>query len=213
MKLGLDETSSTGVRSSQYPGIFDFISFLPFYRDEIWEFRWFHEQHTNTRCLDHFLSIAGAGNQWKQMETSRIQWDVLGVVKVATKQQLYQLKKLALTNPCWQSESVDVRTMLRTLNEFHSVGLNCGWLYWILLHCCISMMHGFNMDTIHPLVYEDPLRSVNQRPSYFGYSVQFFFDTPNGRGNGTRWYQLSQCRIAIIHSAQCFQDPGGSASG
>ena len=44
----------------------------------------------------------------------------------------------------------------------------------------------FNIDTVHPLVYEDPDADPSQRGSYFGYSVQFLFTESSGQ-RPTKW--------------------------
>ena len=47
----------------------------------------------------------------------------------------------------------------------------------------------FNIDTVHPIVYEDPQAGFNsgRRQSYFGYSVQFIFGQTGNAHNSVKW--------------------------
>jgi len=46
--------------------------------------------------------------------------------------------------------------------------LLCKLLITVILLTC---SHGFNLDTNHPIVYEDPMRGTGTRGSYFGFTV------------------------------------------
>lgn len=45
------------------------------------------------------------------------------------------------------------------------------WCTLLTVGILVAFSHGFNLDTNHPIVYEDPLNATGQRSSYFGFSV------------------------------------------
>ncbi|XP_021923600.1 integrin alpha-4-like isoform X2 [Zootermopsis nevadensis] len=68
-------------------------------------------------------------------------------------------------------------------------------LFTLLLTCILlTCSHGFNLDINHPIVYEDPLKGVGRRGSYFGFSVLLhsgpkpWIQIGAPRGNDTKLY-------------------------
>jgi hypothetical protein len=45
------------------------------------------------------------------------------------------------------------------------------WFTLLITGILLACSCGFNLDTNHPIVYEDPLKGAGARGSYFGFSV------------------------------------------
>ena len=45
------------------------------------------------------------------------------------------------------------------------------WCTLLTIGILVAFSYGFNLDTNHPIMYEDPLKETGGRSSYFGFSV------------------------------------------
>jgi hypothetical protein len=59
---------------------------------------------------------------------------------------------------------------------------------WVMVCFVVGLVSTFNIDTVHPLVYEDPAAGQNARESYFGYSLQFLFNQKDNAHNSAKWW-------------------------
>jgi hypothetical protein len=63
----------------------------------------------------------------------------------------------------------------------------------VVICCVVQLASSFNIDTVHPLVYEDPAAGQNtRRESYFGYSLQFLFNQKDNAHNSAKWLTISE---------------------
>lgn len=68
------------------------------------------------------------------------------------------------------------------------------WCTLLTIGILMAFSHGFNLDTNHPIVYEDPLKETGGRSSYFGFSVILhsglnpWIQIGAPRGNDTKLY-------------------------
>lgn len=79
----------------------------------------------------------------------------------------------------------------------------------IYVFCLTQFGSSFNIDTIRPLVYEDPAAIQNARESYFGYSLQFLFNQKDNAYNSAKWLLVGAPRAnSTFPSLANITEPG-----